>query len=108
MRVRQGGGRHRRTRALTREGNVAARQPRPGPPPRQAEPLAAASTGRGSSRGRRLFVTLFALLLLVVVIVAIIVATAPARHQGQLREVSYHDVEQTSAALQQLVNENIK
>ncbi|HEV3322032.1 MAG TPA: protein kinase [Solirubrobacteraceae bacterium] len=97
-----------RTRALPRGGNVAPRQPRPGPPPRQAEPLAAASAGRGSARGRRLFMTLFALLLVVVVIVAIIVATAPPATKVTLREVSYHDVEETSAALQQLVNQNIK
>jgi hypothetical protein len=97
-----------RTRALTRAGSVAPRQPRPGPPPRQAEPLAAASTGRGSSRGRRLFMTLFALLLLVVVIVAVIVATAPPATKVTLREVSYHDVEETSAALQELVKQNIK
>jgi hypothetical protein len=98
-----------RTRALTRAGNVAPRQPRPGPPPRQAEPLAAAaSAGRGSSRGRRLFMTLFALLLLVVVVVAIIVATAPPATKVTLREVSYHDVEETSAALQQLVHANVK
>ncbi len=97
-----------RTRALTRAGNVAPRQPRPGPPPRQAEPLTAASTGRGASRGRRLFVTIFALLLLVVVIVAIILATAPPATKVTLREVSYHDVEQTSAALQELVKQNVK
>jgi hypothetical protein len=97
-----------RTRVLNSRGNVAPRQPRPGPPPRQAEPLAAARTGRGSSRGRRLFMTLFALLLVVVVIVAIIVATAPPATKVTLREVSYHDVEETSAALQQLVNQNIK
>jgi eukaryotic-like serine/threonine-protein kinase len=97
-----------RTRALTRAGNVAPRQPRPGPPPRQAEPLAAGSTGRGSSRGRRLFMTLFALLLLVVVVVAVIVATAPPATKVTLREVSYHDVEETSVALQELVNKNIK
>lgn len=97
-----------RTRALTRGGNLAPRQPRPGPPPHRAEPLAAASTGRNSSRGRRLFMTLFALLLLAVVIVAIIVATAPTATKVSLREVSYQDVEQTSAALRQLVNENIK
>ena len=97
-----------RTRALTRGGNVAPRQPRPGPAPRRPEPIAAASAGRGSSRGRRLFVTIFAVLLIVVVIVAIIVATAPTPTKIMLREVSYHDVEQTSAALQQLVNENMK
>jgi hypothetical protein len=97
-----------RTRALTRAGTVAPRQPRPGPPPRQAEPLAATSAGRGSSRGRRLFMTLFALLLVVVVIVAIIVATAPPATKVTLREVSYHDVEETSVALQELVTKNIK
>jgi hypothetical protein len=96
-----------RTRALTRGGNVSPRQPRPGPAPR-AEPLAAASAQRGTSRGRRLFATLFVVLLLVVVIVAIILATAPAPTKVSLREVSYHDIEQTSAALQQLVNENMK
>lgn len=97
-----------RTRAPSRGGNVAPRQPRPGPPPRRAEPVAGASTGRGSSRGRRLFMTLFAVLLLAVVVVAIIVATAPTATKITLREVSYHDVEETSAALQQLVNENVK
>ncbi len=102
------GGATARTRALTRGGNVAPRQPRPGPAPRRDEPVAAASAGRGSSRGRRLFVTIFALLLIVVVIVAIIVATAPTPTKIMLREVSYHDVEQTSAALQQLVNQNMK
>ena len=103
-----GAGATGRTRALTRGGNVAARQPRPGPPPRQAEPLAAASTGRGASRGRRLFMTIFALLLLVVVVVAVVIATAPATTKVTLREVSYHDVEETSAALQELVKQNIK
>ena len=102
-----GAGATGRTRALTRGGKVA-RQPRPGPPPRRPEPLAAASAGRGSSRGRRLFMTLFAVLMLMVVIVAIIVATAPPATKVTLREVSYHDVEETSAALQQLVNQNIK
>ncbi len=103
-----GAGATGRTRALTRGGNVAPRQPRPGPAPRRPEPVAAASPGRGSSRGRRLFLTLFALLLLVVVVVAIIVATAPSATKVTLREVSYNDVEETSAALQQLVHENIK
>ncbi len=97
-----------RTRALTRGDNVTPRQPRPGPAPRRPEPVAPAGAGRGSSHGRRLFMTLFALLLLVVVIVAIIVATAPPATKVTLREVSYHDVEETSAALQQLVNQNIK
>jgi hypothetical protein len=97
-----------RTRALPRGGNVAPRQPRPGPAPRRPAPVAATSAGRSSSRGRRLFMALFALLLLVVVVVAIIVATAPPATKVTLREVSYHDVEETSVALQELVNRNIK
>ena len=53
VRVEQRAGGHGRTRVLTRGGNgCAPRPPRPGPPPRQAEPLAAANSGRGSSRGR--------------------------------------------------------
>jgi hypothetical protein len=48
------------------------------------------------------------LLLLAVAIVAAIVATAPAPTKVRLREVVYHDVEKSSAALQQLVSENTK
>jgi tRNA A-37 threonylcarbamoyl transferase component Bud32 len=97
-----------RAHARTRGGGVAPRQPRPGPVPHRPDPVAAASAQRGHSRGRRLFATLFALLLLAVVVVAIVVATAPAPTKISLREVTYNDVEETSAALQQLVNENVK
>ncbi len=97
-----------RTRALTRGGGVAPRQPRPGPAPRTPDLVAAASAQRDHSRGRRLFATLFALLLLVVVVVAIIVATAPAPTKISLRKVSYTDAQETAAALQQLVNANTK
>ncbi|HXB65317.1 MAG TPA: protein kinase [Solirubrobacteraceae bacterium] len=97
-----------RTRALSRGEGVAPRQPRPGPAPRRAAPPAGGDARRGSSRARRLFAALFALLLLVVVVVALVVASAPGPTKVKLREVSYHDVEETSAALQQLVNENVK
>ncbi len=74
----------------------------------RAEPIVAAPDRRRLSRGRRLFATLFALLLLVVVVVALIVATAPAPTKVTLRNVVYSDVEQTSAALQELVRENTR
>jgi eukaryotic-like serine/threonine-protein kinase len=104
-----------RGRASARGGAVVPRRPRAGEPPghtggvgAQLQSLAATPTRRGASRGRRLFVALFALLLLTVAIVAVILATAPAPTKVRLREVVYHDVEQSSAALQQLVSENTK
>jgi tRNA A-37 threonylcarbamoyl transferase component Bud32 len=93
------------TRALTRGGAVDPRRPRPGPAPRPADP---ASARRGSSRGRRLFATLFALLLLAVIVAAIAVALAPGPTKVRLREVSLHNVQETSGALQSLVEENVK
>jgi tRNA A-37 threonylcarbamoyl transferase component Bud32 len=95
-------------RASARGGAVAPRRPRAGPAPARVEPISAAPARRGSSGGRRLFGTLFALLLLAVVIVAVIVATAPAPTKVSIREVVYSDVEQSSAALQELVRENTK
>jgi eukaryotic-like serine/threonine-protein kinase len=95
-------------RTLSRDGGVAARQPRPGPAPRRAAPPAGGDARRGPSRGRRLFAALFALLLLVVVVVAIVIASAPGPTKVTLREVSYHDIEETSAALQELVKNNVK
>jgi eukaryotic-like serine/threonine-protein kinase len=102
------GGATARTRTLKRDSAVPARRPRPGPAPRGAEPVAQASAGRGSAHGRRLFAVLFALLLLVVIVIAIVVASAPGTTKITLREVAYHDVEETSQALQQLVNDNVK
>jgi hypothetical protein len=93
---------------VRRGGAVAARRPRPGPVPQRPEPIAAAPARSGSSRGRRLFGTLFLLLLLAVAIVAVVLATAPTPTRISLREVAYSDVEQTAAALQQLVSENTK
>jgi hypothetical protein len=104
------------TRVPARGGAVVPRQPRAGAPPRPAgradahavESVAGASGRRGSSRGRRLFATLFVLLLIAVAVVAVVLATTPAPTRIALRRVVYTDVEETSAALQQLVNENIK
>jgi serine/threonine protein kinase len=95
-------------RASARDGAVSPRRPRPGPAPLRSAPLAASPARRGTSRGRRLFGTLFVLLLLAVAVVAVVLATAPAPTRISLREVAYSDVEQTSAALQQLVSENTK
>jgi serine/threonine-protein kinase len=104
------------TRVSARGGAVVPRRPRagvsPGPAgragPQAVEDVAAAPPRRGSSRGRRLFATLFVLLLIVVAIVAVVLATTPAPTRIALRKVVYTDVEETSAALQQLVNENTK
>ncbi|MFI5005606.1 MAG: protein kinase [Solirubrobacterales bacterium] len=98
-------------RAPARGGAVAPRRPRPGrvgPDPSRVAPVAAAPARRGSSRGRRLFATLFALLLIAVAIVAIVVASAPTPTKITLRNVVYSDVERTSTALQELVRENTK
>jgi eukaryotic-like serine/threonine-protein kinase len=97
-----------RTRALTRGGAVSPRQPRPGPASRSAETADPAGARRGSSRGRRLFGTLFVLLLLAVIAVAVVISSAPSTTQIKLREVSYHDVEETSQALQRLVEDNVR
>ena len=48
------------------------------------------------------------MLIAIIVVVAIIVATAPPTTKVTLREVTYNDVEETSAALQELVKQNIK
>jgi hypothetical protein len=51
---------------------------------------------------------LLALLGLALVIVAIVLATTPASTRVVLRNVVYEDVQQTAAALKQLVSENTK
>jgi hypothetical protein len=104
------------TRVSARGGAVVPRQPRAGVPPgptgragaHAMENVAAAPGRRGSSRGRRLFATLFVLLLIAVAIVAVVLSTTPAPTRIALRRVVYTDVEETNAALQQLVNEKVK
>jgi eukaryotic-like serine/threonine-protein kinase len=97
-------------RPSTPSPTVATRRPRPGPartgaaavqPARPAQPS-------GAPRSRRLLATLVALLVLVLAIVAVVVLTAPAPTKVVLRNVVYSDVQQTSAALKQLVSENIQ
>jgi serine/threonine-protein kinase len=87
---------------------VTPRRPRQGPPGAQA-PIAqpAGSSARSRRHGRsRLLIALLALLTLALLIVAAVVITAPGSTRVVLRNVVYNDVQQTSAALKQLVSEN--
>ena len=86
----------------------AARRPRPGPAraqPALAQPSGARSASKQQGRNR-LVIVLLALLALVLVVVAVVVLTAPSSTRVVLRNVVYKDVQQTSAALKQLVSEN--
>jgi eukaryotic-like serine/threonine-protein kinase len=85
----------------------APRQPRPGPPRKQAPPARAAAPAP-TRRGNRLIGVLLAVLALIAVIVAIVVITAPAPTRVVLRNVVYSDVQQASSALKQLVSENTR
>jgi hypothetical protein len=98
-----------------RSGVVSPRQPRPGPAraraavadrPPSAPPRTRREARRSSSR--RLLVALLAMLVLAVAIVAVVLITAPAPTKVTLRNVVYHDVQQASSALKQLVSENTK
>jgi serine/threonine-protein kinase len=89
---------------------VAQRQPRPGPPRREApaaRPASAAASER-RRRGNRLLLAVLGLLAIALAVIAVILVTAPATTKVKLREVVYSDVQQTSAALQKLVSENTK
>ena len=108
-------GARRPERASAATGAITPRRPRPGPPKKQAPAVAPIreASGRGGRRGgrslsSRLFLSLFALLLLAAAIVAVVLITAPAPTRVMLRNVVYSDVQQTSAALKQLVLENTK
>jgi hypothetical protein len=48
------------------------------------------------------------MLALALAIVVVVVTTAPSQTQVTLRNVVYHDVQQASSALRQLVSENTK
>jgi serine/threonine-protein kinase len=93
---------------------VTPRQPRPGRARGRAavaeprDPPAQARRGARRSSSRRLLLALLALLVLVVAIVAAIVISAPSTTKLTLRNVVYHDVQQASSALRQLVSENTK
>jgi serine/threonine-protein kinase len=88
---------------------VSPRQPRPGPPRRQA-PVAAVAPAKARRRsgGSRLLFALLALMALVLVIVAIVLITTPSSTRVVLRNVVYNDVQQASSALRSLVSENTK
>jgi serine/threonine protein kinase len=101
-------------RAGAATGAIIPRRPRPGPPRDQAPiPVPShspAAAGRRAKRSAtsRLFLGLFALLLLAVAIIAVVLITAPAPTKVVLRNVVYSDVQHTSSALKQLVQENEK
>jgi eukaryotic-like serine/threonine-protein kinase len=88
---------------------VSTRRPRQGPPRtkpavvQQASPATSPSRRRGKSR---LLVALLALAVIALVIVAVVVLSAPEQTRVVLRNVVYHDVQQTSSALKALVSEN--
>jgi eukaryotic-like serine/threonine-protein kinase len=87
---------------------VATRRPRPGPPRSTAASAhpAQRAPARGRRRSSRLLATLLVLLAVAVAIIAVVILTAPAPAKVVLRNVVYSDVQQTSAALKQLVSEN--
>jgi serine/threonine-protein kinase len=105
-------------RASTARGGpsrvVSPRQPRPVPARgRGAATQAPDPPARGRRRtrrssSRRLLVALLALLALVLIVIAVVVTTAPSQTKVTLRNVVYHDVQQASSALKQLVSENTK
>ena len=96
---------HRREPVAGRAG--AARQPRPGPPPRRAEPSIAAEP-KPRRKARRVFGAMFALLVLAIAVVAIVLATAPSPTRVVLRNVGYSDAEQVAESLREMVRENTK
>ena len=94
-------------------GVVAPRRPRPGRERRAAAARSAdvpAPSRRGARRSptRRLVPAVLALLVLALATVAVVLITAPAPTRVTLRNVVYHDVQQASSALRQLVSENTK
>jgi eukaryotic-like serine/threonine-protein kinase len=92
---------------------VAPRQPRPGRRSRAAadQPASAPAPSPRRARrssGRRLLLALLGLLALALAVIAVVLITAPSSTRVTLRKVVYHDVQQASSALRQLVSENTK
>jgi serine/threonine-protein kinase len=100
--------------ARTGSTRVAApRQPRPGRRTRAADDQPARASVPSPRRARRsssrrLLLALLGLLTLALAIVAVVLITAPSPTRVTLRNVVYHDVQQASSALKQLVSENEK
>ena len=85
------------------------RQPRPGPPRANPEPLAGASSkpaSRRSHTGRRFVAALLIVLAFAVIIAGVVLATSSPPTRVVLRRVVYKDVGRASEALSQLVSEN--
>lgn len=97
----------RAQRTPKRAGAVAPRRPRPGPPRASTRAPVAAAPARRSS-GSRLWTWALAVLALGGVIAAIVILSAPAQTKITLRNVFYNDVQESAAALKQLVGENTK
>jgi eukaryotic-like serine/threonine-protein kinase len=90
----------RRPRPGPARGRAAVAQP-PEPPVPRRRPARRSST-------RRTLLALLALLVLVLAVIAVVLITAPSPPKITLRNVVYHDVQQASSALKQLVSENTK
>jgi serine/threonine-protein kinase len=102
-----------RTSRAGSAGVVASRRPRPGRERRAGAARSAdvpAPSRREARRSptRRLVPAVLALLVLALATVAVVLITAPAPTRVTLRNVVYHDVQQASSALRQLVSENTK
>jgi eukaryotic-like serine/threonine-protein kinase len=97
-------------RAGAGAGAVTPRRPRQGPPKRQPAVVApaAASAPPRRRRANRLMFALLTTLVLALAIIAVVLVTAPGPTKIVVRNVVYHDVQQASSALQQLVSENTK
>jgi serine/threonine-protein kinase len=93
-----------RERTAARQA-VKARQPRPGPHQGRARPQPQVSARRETARGRLLAASL-ALLVLVALIVAVVLVSTPQKTRIVLRPVVYHEVQESSSALRQLVSDN--
>jgi serine/threonine-protein kinase len=92
---------------------VAPRQPRPGrrAPAAADQPASAPAPSPRRARrssGRRLLLALLGLFTLALAVIAVVLITAPSPTRVTLRNVVYHDVQQASSALKQLVSENTK
>jgi eukaryotic-like serine/threonine-protein kinase len=113
-RTRGTGGSGAPKRPATTPPAITPRRPRQGPP-RDRAPVSSPARAPQSSpaRARRstastLLLCVLALAALAVVILAVVLITAPAPTKVVLRNVVYSDVQETSAALKQLVLENTR
>jgi serine/threonine-protein kinase len=102
------GGAARAKEGATRRQAVMPRQPRRGPARQPAPRPAASAPRRRASGARRLTSAIVALLVLAGAIALIVVLTSPAATKITLRNVVYHDVQESSEALKQLVEENAR